>query len=77
MKAKDLRERSTNDLLELLKMLKKELFSGRMKNYTNQLADTSLLRKTRREIARINTLLAERAGTRGKSSEAQPGGEEP
>jgi large subunit ribosomal protein L29 len=74
VKAKDLRERSTDDLVELRKMLKKELFSGRMKNYTNQLADTSLLRKTRREIARINTLLAERAG---KSSEAQPGGEEP
>jgi large subunit ribosomal protein L29 len=60
MKAKDLRERSTDDLLELETMMKKDLFSYRMKNFVNQLDDTSLLQKTRRDIARIRQILHER-----------------
>jgi len=32
-----------------------------MKNYTNQLDDTAQVRRLRREIARIKTILAERA----------------
>ena len=60
MKAKDLRERSTEDLVELQKMMKKDLFSYRMKNYTGQLDDTSLLKKTRRDIARVELVLSER-----------------
>ena len=51
MKSKDLRERSSADLTQLREMMKKDLFSYRMKNLTNQLDDTSLLRKTRRDIA--------------------------
>ena len=61
MKSKDLRERSTADLTQLREMMKKDLFSYRMKNLTNQLDDTSLLRKTRRDIARIELILNERA----------------
>jgi len=53
MKAKDLSARATEDLLELKASMKKELFSHRMKNFTNQLDDTSLIRRTRRDIARI------------------------
>lgn len=60
MKAKDLRERSTDDLVELRDMLKKELFSNRMKSFTNQLDDTSSLTKKRRDIARIELILHER-----------------
>ena len=62
MKAKDLKERSTDDLVELKKIMKKDLFSYRMKNYTGQLDDTSLLRKARRDIARIELLLSQRRG---------------
>jgi large subunit ribosomal protein L29 len=62
MKAKDLKERSTDDLVELRKIMKKDLFSYRMKNYTGQLDDTSLLQKTRRDIARIEQLLVQRRG---------------
>ena len=62
MKAKDLRERSTDDLVELHKTMKKDLFSHRMKNYTGQLDDTSLLRKARRDIARVELILGERRG---------------
>jgi large subunit ribosomal protein L29 len=61
MKSKDLRERSSADLTQLREMMKKDLFSYRMKNLTNQLDDTSLLRKTRRDIARIELILNERA----------------
>src|SRR6185436_10148634 len=57
MKAKDLKERSSKDLSELKKTLEKDLFNHRMKNFTNQLDNTSLLRKTRRDVARIAGIL--------------------
>jgi large subunit ribosomal protein L29 len=60
MKAKDLRARSTEDLLELKASMKKELFSNRMKNFTNQLDDTSQIHKARRDLARIEGILKER-----------------
>ena len=60
MKAKDLRERSTEDLAALKTSLEKDLFSHRMKNATDQLGDTSLLGKARRDIARAELILHER-----------------
>lgn len=60
MKATDLRERSTEDLNELLKSLRKEGFESRFKNHTNRLDDTSSIAKSRREIARVLTVLAQR-----------------
>jgi len=68
MKSKDLRERSTEDLVELEGMMKKDLFSYRMKNFVNQLDDTSLLKKTRRDIARVRQILQERASTKAGES---------
>jgi len=67
MKAKDLRERTTDDLGELRAQLEKDLFSYRMKNHTGQLEDTSLLMKTRRDIARITLILGERETASGVS----------
>ena len=60
MKAKDLRERSASDLQELNKSLPKELFNAKMKNFTNQLDDTSSLGKSRKDIARVKTLLRQK-----------------
>jgi large subunit ribosomal protein L29 len=60
MKAKDLRERSTEDLAELKTSMEKDLFSHRMKNATDQLGDTSLLGKARKDIARVELILHER-----------------
>ena len=57
MKAKDLRERSVEDLRELEKSLTRDTFTHRFKNFTNRLDDTSLLRKTRKDLARVKTLL--------------------
>lgn len=72
MKASDLRARTTEDLQELKASMKKDLFSQRMKNFTNQLDDTSLLRKARRDIARVEGILRERtqapAATGGDAS---------
>ena len=60
MKAKDLRERSTQDLVELKGSMAKDLFSYRMKNFTGQLDDTSLVNKTKKDVARIELILHER-----------------
>ena len=53
MKAKDLKERASKDLVELKATLEKDLFNHRMKNFTNQLDDTSSIPKKRRDLARI------------------------
>jgi len=68
MKSKELRERATDDLVSLRDTTVKELFSYRMKNLTNQLDDTSLLRKGRKDIARIEAILHERAEVVGANS---------
>ena len=68
MKAKDLRERSTEDLQTLKGSLDKDLFSYRMKNHTQQLEDTSLLGKTKRDIARIEQILRDRKSAEGEAS---------
>jgi large subunit ribosomal protein L29 len=60
MKAKDLRARATEDLQALRASVTKELFSNRMKNFTNQLDDTSQIQKARRDLARIEGILRER-----------------
>jgi large subunit ribosomal protein L29 len=60
MNAKDLRERTTEDLVTLRNTVKQDLFSYRMKNFTNQLEDSSLILKSRRDIARIEGILHER-----------------
>jgi large subunit ribosomal protein L29 len=61
MKAKDLHERTLEDLHELEKTITKDLFESRFKNFTNRLDDTASLRTHRREIARIKTVLGEKA----------------
>jgi large subunit ribosomal protein L29 len=57
MKAKDLRERTQDDLRDLEKSLAKDVFQARFKNFTNRLDDTSTIGKTRRDLARVKTLL--------------------
>jgi large subunit ribosomal protein L29 len=59
MKAADLREKSAEDLRELAKTLARDVFQNRLKNFTNRLDDTSAIRKTKRDYARVVTLLRE------------------
>jgi large subunit ribosomal protein L29 len=68
MKAKDLRERSTEDLVVLRGSMRKDLFSYRMKNSTAQLDDSSLIGKTRKDIARIELILQQREESKGGQS---------
>jgi large subunit ribosomal protein L29 len=73
MKAKELRERSEQELVELSAQLRKELFQNRMKNATGQLTDTSALRKAKKTLARINAIATERgraAAQKSSGSEA-------
>ena len=60
MKATDLREKSVEDLSELRKTLQRDVFQNRLKNFTNRLDDTSAIRKSKRDLARVITLLRER-----------------
>lgn len=61
MKAKELRERTDEYLRELEKSLAKDVFDGRFKNFTNRLNDTALIRRSRRDLARVKTILTQRA----------------
>jgi len=60
MKASDLREKTVEDLRELQASLAHDTFQNRLKNFTNRLDDTSVIRKTKRDLARVITLLYER-----------------
>lgn len=62
MKASELRAKSADELnQELLELLKAQ-FSLRMQHATQQLGNTSQMGKVRRDIARVRTLLREKAG---------------
>ncbi|AMO37522.1 MULTISPECIES: 50S ribosomal protein L29 [Thauera] len=62
MKASDLRAKSADELnTELLDLLKAQ-FSLRMQHATQQLGNTSQIGKVRRDIARVRTILREKAG---------------
>jgi len=71
MKAKDLRERTTEHLRELEKQLTGEAFQARFKNFTSRLNDTASIRKTRRDLARIKTILTQRQGQAAVETEAK------
>jgi len=59
MRAADLREKGVDDLRELQKSLVSDVFQNRLKNFTNRLDDTSAMRKAKRDLARVVTLLRE------------------
>lgn len=54
----DLKTKSASELNEELVAAKKELFNLRFQNATNQLDNTSRIKEVRRNIARIQTILA-------------------
>ena len=57
----DLRTKSAAELNDELVAAKKELFNLRFQNATNQLDNTSRIKEVRRNIARIQTVIAEKA----------------
>ncbi len=62
MKAVELREKSVDELNSELLELLKEQFTLRMQKSSGQLAQAHLLGKVRRDIARVKTVLNEKAG---------------
>lgn len=60
MKAKELRDKELDALNRDLGEKQKNLFTLRSQGVTEKLEDPSQIKKTRREIARIKTILRER-----------------
>ena len=56
----DLKAKSAAELNEELVAAKKELFNLRFQNATNQLDNTSRIKEVRKNIARIQTVIAEK-----------------
>ena len=62
MKASELKEKTVEQLQEELLNLRREQFNLRMQAATGQLNQTHMMKQVRREIARIKTILNEKAG---------------
>lgn len=57
----ELREKSNSELLKQIDTLKEELFTLRFQAATGQLTNTAQIKVVRKTIARIKTVLTERA----------------
>ena len=62
MKAQDLRQKSVEELKAELIGLLREQFNLRMQAASGQLQQSHLLKQVRRDVARVKTLLNEKAG---------------
>ncbi len=62
MKATELREKSAEELQTVLLDLLKDQFNLRMQKATGQLAQNHMLGQVRRDIARVKTVLNQKAG---------------
>ena len=60
MKAKEINELTTAEMLEKEKQYKEERFNLRFQQATGQLENTARLRQVRKNIARIKTILSEK-----------------
>ena len=65
MRAKELRGRDLEELRRLEKSLRDELFTYRFQNYTNRLDNTSQIPKTKRDLARVLTMIREKTAELG------------
>ena len=63
MNAKDLLGNTPEQLRESLVVLKKEAFNLRFQAATNQMENTSRMRAVRRDVARIKTVLNQKAAS--------------
>ena len=61
MDAKELREKTPDQLRDELADLKKEAFNLRFQQATNQMENTARMRAVRRDAARVKTILNEKA----------------
>ncbi|TBN38677.1 50S ribosomal protein L29 [Paracoccus subflavus] len=61
MKAQDLTSKTPDQLKDQLVALKKEAFSLRFRQATGQLESTARMREVRRDVARVKTILNQKA----------------
>jgi large subunit ribosomal protein L29 len=66
MKPKDLRLLSEGELIEKERELNEELFNLRFQHATGQLENTMRIPQVKRDIARVKTILKEKALDKGK-----------
>lgn len=59
----DLRSKSAQELKEVLTGLQRDQFNYRMQKNTGQLAQSHVLSVVRKDIARVKTLIGEKAGS--------------
>lgn len=61
MNVKEIREKSNEELLKNIDSLKEELFNLRFQQATGQLENPARMREIKKTIARIKTIITERA----------------
>ncbi|MEM1079179.1 MULTISPECIES: 50S ribosomal protein L29 [unclassified Dinoroseobacter] len=61
MNAQELRDKTPDELRDQLASLKKEAFNLRFQQATGQLENTARMRSVRRDVARVATVLNEKA----------------
>ncbi|MFM8386456.1 MAG: 50S ribosomal protein L29 [Planctomycetia bacterium] len=69
MKARDIRRREAGDLEQEVSRLRGEIFQKRFHGHNEDKGDRGVIRRSRRDVARILTVLRERqqAATAGKA----------
>ncbi|WP_172330306.1 50S ribosomal protein L29 [Mangrovicoccus sp. HB161399] len=67
MNATELREKTPDQLREQLADLKKEAFNLRFQQATSQLENTARMRSVKRDVARVKTILNEKAAAAAKA----------
>jgi large subunit ribosomal protein L29 len=67
MNATELRAKTPDQLRDSLVALKKEAFNLRFQAATNQLENTAQMRKVRRDVARVKTILNQKAADAAKT----------
>jgi len=68
MKAVDLRDKTPDELRDELERLKKEAFNLRFQAATGQLENTARMRDVRRDVARVKTVLNEKAAAAAREA---------
>lgn len=74
MDAKELRDKTPDQLRDELARLKKEAFNLRFQQATGQLENTARMRAVRRDAARVKTVLNEKAAAAAVTTEARASG---
>lgn len=75
MNSQEIRELNDEELQNLEHDLGRKLWRARFDNHTNQLDDTSDIKKVRRDIARVKTILTQRKSVAGLDAASEKASE--